>query len=161
MRELRRVDAPSLRRVDEFLSRQTGASVRLGRVWLAPGALGRAVAAVAGASGITFGPLVCLGGVPADRLAHAEPGTPDLDALGSLLVHECVHVWQYAREGPVRFLARYLSAYVRHLAGTRRLDAEGRAAAYLAIPYEVEAYRLETAWLDTEASDNHFDIILP
>ena len=161
MLEFRRVDAPSLRRVEAFLAAQAGASVRLGLVWLAPGALGRAISAVAGASGITFGPVVFLGPAPSDRLARAEPGTSDLDALGSLLVHECVHVWQYAREGPAWFLACYVGSYLRHLARSRRFDAAGRTAAYLAIPYEVEAYRLETTWLDTEASDTHFDIILP
>jgi hypothetical protein len=51
-----------------------------------------------------------------------------------LLRHELVHVEQWRRLGVVRFLARYLGAYLRW-----RLRAHGHRAAYLRIPLEVEA----------------------
>lgn len=53
---------------------------------------------------------------------------------GSLLVHELIHVRQWGELGVIRFLWRYLSAY---LGG--RLQGLGHRAAYLAIPLEVEA----------------------
>jgi hypothetical protein len=55
-----------------------------------------------------------------------------------LLAHELVHVRQYAEQGVIRFLARYLRDYLRNLGRLRN-----HRAAYLAIPAEVEA-RAET-----------------
>jgi hypothetical protein len=54
-----------------------------------------------------------------------------------LIAHELVHVRQYREQGPVRFLAQYLLAY-----GRGRLTGLGHAAAYAAIPAEVEARAL-------------------
>jgi hypothetical protein len=51
-----------------------------------------------------------------------------------LLRHERVHVRQWAELGVVRFLARYLGAYLRW-----RLRLYPHAAAYRRIPLEVEA----------------------
>jgi hypothetical protein len=64
---------------------------------------------------------------------------PDLMAAaqhlpGLLLVHELVHVRQWDELGVIRFLWRYLSAYVGG-----RMKGLGHRAAYLAIPLEVEA----------------------
>ncbi|MGH8870686.1 MAG: eCIS core domain-containing protein [Acidimicrobiia bacterium] len=56
------------------------------------------------------------------------------DRAGLLLVHELVHVRQWHELGVMRFLWRYLSAYLRG-----RWDRLGHRAAYLAIPLEVEA----------------------
>jgi len=53
---------------------------------------------------------------------------------GLLLVHELVHVRQWGELGVIRFLWRYLTAY---LGG--RWKGLGHRAAYLAIPLEVEA----------------------
>jgi Domain of unknown function (DUF4157) len=53
---------------------------------------------------------------------------------GLLLVHELVHVRQWGELGVLRFLWRYLSAYVGG-----RWKGLGHRAAYLAIPLEVEA----------------------
>jgi hypothetical protein len=53
---------------------------------------------------------------------------------GHLLRHELVHVEQYRRFGHVGFLARYLAAYVLW-----RARGHGHWAAYLRIPFEVEA----------------------
>ena len=51
-----------------------------------------------------------------------------------LLAHELVHVEQWREFGPVRFLWRYLSEYVRaRLAGQRHWQA------YAAISFEAEA----------------------
>jgi hypothetical protein len=51
-----------------------------------------------------------------------------------LLRHELVHVRQWRELGPIRFLARYLGAYLRW-----RLRGYGHWAAYRRIPLEVEA----------------------
>lgn len=56
------------------------------------------------------------------------------DRAGLLLVHELVHVRQWHELGVLRFLWRYLTAYLRG-----RFDRLGHRAAYLAIPLEVEA----------------------
>ena len=70
---------------------------------------------------------------------------PDLLAgdparLAPLVVHELVHVRQWQEEGPVRFLGRYLSAYLR-----ARLRGEGHRSAYEAVPAEREARALTNA----------------
>jgi hypothetical protein len=54
-----------------------------------------------------------------------------------LLAHELVHVRQWRELGAVRFLWRYLSAYVRG-----RLHGLGHRDAYTAIPFEREARAL-------------------
>lgn len=52
----------------------------------------------------------------------------------ALIAHELVHVRQWRELGVVRFLSRYLGAYVR-----ARGRGLGHQAAYEAIPLEVEA----------------------
>ena len=54
-----------------------------------------------------------------------------------LLAHELVHVRQWRELGPIRFLWRYLGAYFRG-----RASGLDHAAAYRAIPLEVEARNL-------------------
>lgn len=56
------------------------------------------------------------------------------DGPGLLLVHELMHVRQWHELGVVRFLWRYLAAYL-----SGRMRGQGHHAAYLAIPFEVEA----------------------
>lgn len=51
-----------------------------------------------------------------------------------LLRHELVHVEQWRRLGPLRFLCRYLAAYLRC-----RVRGYGHWAAYRRVPLEVEA----------------------
>jgi hypothetical protein len=53
---------------------------------------------------------------------------------GLLLVHELIHVRQWAELGVMRFLWRYLTAYLHG-----RMKGMGHRSAYLAIPLEVEA----------------------
>jgi hypothetical protein len=53
---------------------------------------------------------------------------------GPLLVHELIHVRQWAELGVARFVWRYLSAYL-----SGRLRGQGHRDAYLAISLEVEA----------------------
>lgn len=54
--------------------------------------------------------------------------------LAVLLVHELVHVRQWAEQGVLRFLGRYLGDYLR-----ARLAGRGHADAYRSIRAEVEA----------------------
>jgi hypothetical protein len=77
-----------------------------------------------GSDGMTLGRVVLV----------KRDGMADRTGRRTLLAHELVHVRQYAELGRVRFLGRYLAAYVRNLARLRRHEA-----AYLAIPFEVEA----------------------
>lgn len=60
--------------------------------------------------------------------------------FGPLLVHELVHVRQWTEAGPVRFMARYVSDYVK-----ARLSGCDHDTAYRRIRYEVEARRIAGA----------------
>ena len=63
----------------------------------------------------------------------------DPSNLGPLIVHELVHVHQWAQLGVVAFLWRYVVGYVRgRLTGLSHLDA------YRAIPIEIEAREVST-----------------
>jgi hypothetical protein len=152
MPELVRVDEASVCAVEAFLSEVVGEQVLLGRVWLAPGRAGALVGRLARASGITLGQIVFLGPTAGRRWRAGEPGEIDLDRLGTLLVHECVHVWQSRRDGTARFLARYIYFYCTNIIGfsraraTRGWSRRMLQLAYRAIPFEVEAFSLAERW---------------
>lgn len=76
-----------------------------------------------GADAITVGRVISV-----RRRAGASAG------FDRLLRHELVHVRQWQRLGVVRFLVRYLGAYLRW-----RLRGYGHWAAYERIPLEVQA----------------------
>jgi hypothetical protein len=58
----------------------------------------------------------------------------DRSRLPALMAHELTHVGQWRQQGPLGFLTRYLSDYLR-----ARLRGLGHAAAYRQIPAEEEA----------------------
>ncbi|MDH3261535.1 MAG: hypothetical protein OEM81_14275 [Acidimicrobiia bacterium] len=60
-------------------------------------------------------------------------------ALGPLIVHELVHVHQWAQLGFLRFLWRYLGGYLKG-----RFAGLSHQNAYRAIPIEVEAREIAT-----------------
>ena len=96
------------------------------------GAFSRLVTRLLGAEAVTFGTCVLLSRAAAHEVRQGtEYGR-------RLLAHELAHVEQYAREGFVPFLARYLASYVRG-----RARGLSHAEAYAAIPYEREAARAE------------------
>jgi hypothetical protein len=70
------------------------------------------------------------------RRVYVDPVvlSDDPSVLGLLLIHEFVHVRQWAHAGPVRFLARYLWDYTRG-----RLTGRSHLEAYRSIRYEAEA----------------------
>ncbi len=109
----------SRREVEAFdhLPRAVAARARLHRVRRLP----------PGAHGMTLG-----------RHVYLVRGHEDRPVL---LAHELVHVRQFAEAGRVRFLARYLTAYLGNLARLRN-----HRQAYLAIPAEVEARAGAEAW---------------
>jgi len=76
-----------------------------------------------GVAAMTLGPLILM------RRDHAGDE--------ALVAHELVHVRQWRELGAVRFLWRYLGAYTHG-----RAAGLGHAAAYRAIPLEVEAREL-------------------
>ncbi|MFQ5556412.1 MAG: hypothetical protein ACE5GB_02735 [Acidimicrobiales bacterium] len=82
-----------------------------------------------GAAGMTIGRLVFV----------RHDG--DLSGARPLLVHELVHVRQFAEQGRTRFLIRYLRDYLVNLVRLRN-----HKAAYRAIPAEVEARAETVAW---------------
>lgn len=67
---------------------------------------------------------------------YIQPVLLDLEPaeLGPLIVHELVHVHQWAELGVLRFSWRYLSGYLRG-----RFSGLSHQAAYRSIPIEVEA----------------------
>lgn len=86
----------------------------------------------AAADGMTLGRIVLLRG---DRI----------DARASkLIAHELVHVRQFAELGPLRFISRYVSEYLRNLV---RLRSHRRA--YAAISLEVEARAEAEEWAES------------
>lgn len=147
MPEFVRADPASVAAVEEFLRTATGEPVDLGTVWLATGRIGHAVAALARARAITLGRLVCL----ADGLPRPD-GTDEvqtaLELHGALLVHECVHVWQYRRDSTAIFLRQYLKSYFSGIRALGSISKQARQAAYEAISYETEAFLLERLWCD-------------
>lgn len=84
-----------------------------------------------GSDGMTLGRFVLV----------KRDGMADRTGRRKLLAHELVHVRQFAELGRVRFLRRYLLAYGQNLARLRRHEA-----AYLAIPFEVEARAGADGW---------------
>ena len=59
----------------------------------------------------------------------------------ALIAHELVHVRQWHDLGRVRFVFRYLSAYLTNLVRLRN-----HHEAYLAIPLEIEARKVADEW---------------
>ena len=86
-----------------------------------------------GAEALTLGTRIFL-----SRTATREIAA-ETEAGRRLLRHELVHVFQFTREGPARFLWRYATSYAR---GRGRGLSHG--AAYFQIPYEREARAAET-----------------
>ena len=100
---------------------------------LLSGAFASFVTGLLGASAVTFGRNVLLSREAAGAIASgSEHGS-------RILRHELAHVDQYAREGSLPFLRRYIGAYIE---GRRR--GLSHFEAYEAIPYEREAVRAES-----------------
>lgn len=70
---------------------------------------------------------------------YVRPDLLDTDPakLGPLIVHELVHVHQWAQLGVLRFLWRYLAGYLKG-----RFAGLSHQSAYRAIPFEVEARQI-------------------
>lgn len=146
MDELVRVDASSLSEIESFLRAELGEEVRLEGVRLAVGRAGAAISALANASAVTLGSVVCLCADRAIAVRTAPPGARALDVLGRLLVHECVHVWQHRRAGSARFLSAYCFSYLMSIKANQSLASSSRLAAYRSIPAECEAFEIEAKW---------------
>lgn len=78
-----------------------------------------------GIKGVTQGRLI---------LVHPDMLTGDSDRLGRLVIHELVHVRQFADLGYVRFLGGYVREY-----WNSRWSGQGHRDAYLGISAEEEA----------------------
>jgi len=149
MRGFERADAGSVASVEEFLRASTGEPVVLGNVYLASGRLGRAVATIARARAITLGPCVFFAGTDSGPHPSSQVHSA-LERYRALFVHECVHVWQYRREGHAAFLRQYLKSYFSGIKKRGSVRREARHSAYASIPFEMEAFRLEQEWLEMQ-----------
>ena len=137
-----RLSDESHSQVEQFFREHRGdPGLVLPRIHFHGGLAARALMWGAGMSGMTLG-----------RHVFVRPGLFVRDAAGRvtlpgwLVVHEAAHVLQYAERGFPRFLRDYLLGYLRALRGAWRWDANGRMAAYLAIPEEREARAAEYAF---------------
>jgi Domain of unknown function (DUF4157) len=72
---------------------------------------------------------------------YLEPGAYCIDSIEGLvlLAHEITHCLQYRKLGTWRFRAHYLGSYFRN-----RWRGMPRSMAYLNIPFEIEARKVES-----------------
>ncbi len=105
----------------------------LPRVNFSTGRTASVVARVLRVHGITIGRLVII----APHLVEQTDGRTILPR--DLIVHETTHVLQYREYGFVPFLWKYFGDYFRNLRREGNYGLKARNAAYLAIPFEVEA----------------------
>ncbi len=108
-------------------------SFELPRVIFATGRTASVVARSLRIHGITIGRLVII----APHLVERVDGRAVLPR--DLIVHETTHVLQYREYGFVRFLWKYFGDYLRNLKSEGNYSLDARNAAYVAIPFEVEA----------------------
>lgn len=85
-------------------------------------------------NGITFGEKVLIMPALVSFNRENQKKLPD-----DLIVHEIMHVIQYANLGWAKFLYRYLKYYWINLRKTGEWNFAARRRAYLGIPFEVEA----------------------
>lgn len=105
----------------------------LPRVVFATGRTAAVVARILKIHGITIGRFVII----APHLIEEIDGKTVLPR--DLIVHETTHVLQYREYGFTPFLWKYFGDYLRNLKREGNYSLIARNAAYLAIPFEVEA----------------------
>lgn len=108
-------------------------SFELPNIRFSTGRIARFVVTVLRIQGITIGPLVLI----APALLKRLDGRSKLPR--GLVVHEIAHVVQYRQHGFIGFLWKYFRDYARNLRSAGSFDSNARHAAYLAIPFEIEA----------------------
>jgi hypothetical protein len=111
------------------------------------------MAAARGMDAITFG-----------RRVFVRPGVFVRDGAGRatlpgrLVVHEARHVLQYEARGYPRFFRDYLLGYWKALRAGGRWDRRARAAAYMAIEEEREAYAAEAEYASRPGGGERFTL---
>lgn len=93
--------------------------------------------------GITLGRRIYIMPELIGRTAKLEPKLPE-----RLAAHEIAHVLQYRKYGFIRFFYHYLAGYWRNLQGQEKWDLMTRQQAYLDIPFEAEARRIEKSFVN-------------
>ena len=93
-------------------------------------------------NGITFGGKVLIMPALVSRNRKNQKTLPD-----DLIVHEIMHVIQYAEKGFIKFLYLYLKIYWINLRKTREWNFGARRRAYLEIPFEIEAREAANEYL--------------
>ncbi|MBK8149170.1 MAG: DUF4157 domain-containing protein [Acidobacteria bacterium] len=131
---MRSLSSTSHQLIEAFFREHLGdAMFELPKTYIAAGRVARVAAAALRIQGITIGPLVFI----APALLERTGGRITLPR--DLVVHEIAHVVQYRRHGFFGFLWKYFGDYLRNIRKQGNWSAKSRHAAYLAIPFEIEA----------------------
>ncbi|HEX8637881.1 MAG TPA: hypothetical protein VF692_07465, partial [Pyrinomonadaceae bacterium] len=100
-------------------------------------------------NGITFGGKVLIMPALVSLNRKNQKKLPD-----DLIVHEIMHVIQYAEQGFAKFLYRYLKFYWVNLRKTGEWNFAARRRAYLEIPFEIEARAAAAEYLKWKEEQN-------
>lgn len=92
--------------------------------------------------GITLGKRIYVFPELIKTTSNNEPKLPE-----RLAVHEIAHVLQYRKYGFAKFLYYYLKSFWKNLKTQEKWDLMSRQQAYLDIPFEVEARKIEHSFI--------------
>ena len=134
----------SRQKLETFFREHTGdADFRLPSVRFYAGGLTGVLTNLIGVHGITFGRRIFIKPIIVSKNRNLAPQMPP-----NLAAHEIAHVLQYQKFGFIGFFRRYLADYYHNLRKSDRRDAEAKHAAYLAIPFEIEARAVGAAFVE-------------
>lgn len=102
--------------------------------------------------GITFGRRIFIKPVLLTLNQNDLPKLPE-----DLVAHEIMHVLQYRREGFFRFFYKYIRDYWKNLQRKGNWNAFARQEAYLEIPFEIEARRAASVFVEWNKSRKRDD----
>lgn len=92
--------------------------------------------------GITLGKRIYVFPGLIKKTTNNEPKLPE-----RLAAHEIAHVLQYRKYGFAKFLYHYLKSFWKNLKTQEKWDLMSRQQAYLDIPFEVEARKIEQSFI--------------
>ena len=122
-------------------------NLRLPTTYFYVGGFTKALTKLTSVHGITVGKRIFIKPTLLSLNRNNLPKLPE-----DLIAHEIAHVLQYRREGFLKFLYKYATDYWRNLRGKKKWDAASRHIAYLEIPFEIEARRAATRFVEWNKS---------
>ena len=131
---------------------------RLPVIYFYAGRFTRILTDLIGVHGITFGRRIFIKPQIVSLNQNNLPRLPE-----DLAAHEIAHVLQYQRVGFIGFFYQYLSDYWKNLRKKKKWDGDSRHQAYLDIPFEIEARRVATKfveWRSLKDDKKHAKILL-